>query len=306
MRPSLAWMIRAVSAFLVALAIFAAAQTARADSPTEKEVQELQRKAVQEDFLNVDYPSAIQKLKSALGRCGADRCGAPVRAAVLRDLGAMQILAGGVEEGRANFALAVAADSSLELDPGVQERLPRRGVENGKGGGERLRLGRREQQLRGPGAHRGGAAAGSPPGAGDKHTVAREQATKTPGPVDALAGAECPPDFPGCNSKKQGGVDCNKDRECQSNACVGGKCENKKGGGDDCESDPECASGSCSAGKCSAAQKAIGEECEVNDECDSGSCKEGKCQGGGPARGVPPGVGRRRARARYRAGARPG
>ena len=92
-----------------------------------------------------------------------------------------------------------------------------------------------------------------------------------------LAGAECPPDFPGCNSKKGSGEDCDKDAQCTSNACVGGKCaEQEEGRGDDCEKDDECSSGTCSDNECSD-KKGAGDDCENDDECDSGSCKEGKC-----------------------------
>ena len=96
-----------------------------------------------------------------------------------------------------------------------------------------------------------------------------------------LAGAECPPDFPGCNSKKGAGEDCDKDKQCSSNSCVGGKCAEKKAGGDDCEKDDECASGSCSDSKCTEAKKSGGQDCESDDECDSGSCKDSKCSSGG-------------------------
>jgi hypothetical protein len=65
-----------------------------------------------------------------------------------------------------------------------------------------------------------------------------------------LAGAECPPNFPGCKNGKPTGDDCEKNAECASNACVGGKCEEKRGASEDCEKDDECQSGSCKEGKC--------------------------------------------------------
>jgi hypothetical protein len=65
-----------------------------------------------------------------------------------------------------------------------------------------------------------------------------------------LAGAECPPNFPGCKQGKAAGEDCEKNADCGSNACVGGKCEDKKGTDEDCEKDDECASGTCKDGKC--------------------------------------------------------
>jgi hypothetical protein len=92
---------------------------------------------------------------------------------------------------------------------------------------------------------------------------------------------ECPPGFPGCNAKKGVGEDCDKDAQCASNSCVGGKCAEKKSGGEQCQSDDECASGSCSEGQCTEAKKGAGAECESDDQCDSGSCKEGTCAGGG-------------------------
>jgi hypothetical protein len=113
------------------------------------------------------------------------------------------------------------------------------------------------------------------------------------GPAPALPGqdppkqcsemstAECPPDFPGCNSKKAIGDDCDKDSQCASNSCVAGKCAEKKAGGDDCQTDDECASGSCSDSKCTNAKKSEGDDCDTDDECDSGTCKEGKCKGSG-------------------------
>ena len=103
-------------ALLLAAMIVCVTSAALADAGTEKEVATLQRKAIQEDFLNLDFPSAIKLLQSAIVKCGADKCGNPVRGSLLRDLGAMQILGGAVEEGKANFALAVASDPSLELD----------------------------------------------------------------------------------------------------------------------------------------------------------------------------------------------
>jgi hypothetical protein len=92
--------------------------------------------------------------------------------------------------------------------------------------------------------------------------------------------AECPPDFPGCKAKKAVGEDCDKDAQCTTNSCVGGKCAEKKSGGEECQSDDECSSGSCAGGQCTEAKKGEGEDCESDDACDSGSCKGGKCSGG--------------------------
>jgi hypothetical protein len=105
-----------------------------------------------------------------------------------------------------------------------------------------------------------------------------------------LAGAECPPDFPGCNNKKNIGEDCDRDTQCTSGSCVGGKCAEKKSGGEECSKDDECTSGTCTDGKCTAAKKGDGEDCESDNECESDSCKESKCSGGGGAGGKFPRV----------------
>ncbi|HEY3822425.1 MAG TPA: hypothetical protein VGL81_34905 [Polyangiaceae bacterium] len=354
-----------VVASLVTVPAFAA------DAKVEKEAQALQKKAIEEDSLNTDYPSAVKKLQSAAAKCDGDKCSPAIKGAVLRDLGAMQILAGNDGDGRASFAQAIAVDAQLDLDPAYKT--------------PQLEAVWNEVKKKGPAAPAGGGTeAPVPPGqqpSGDfAHTPAPEAPVRTPLPIYAeysgseqiarviakykatgmsdwkpieltkmgtgygglipckdvtqgtmsyyiqgfnpgndpvatsgsrnkpytvpvkaqitgpapslpgqdapkqcgeLAGAECPPDFPGCNSKKGSGDDCDKDSQCSSNACVGGKCAEKKSGGDDCEKDDECASGSCSDSKCTAAKKAEGDDCESSDECDSGSCKEGKCSGGG-------------------------
>ncbi len=354
-----------VVASLVAVPAFAA------DARIEKEAQALQKKAIEEDNLNVDYPAAVKKLQTAVAKCDGDKCSPPIKGAILRDLGAMQILAGNDGDGRASFAQAIAVDASLDLDPAyktpqleatwneVKKKAP--APPAGGGGGEPVATGQQpsgdfahtpapEAPVRTPlpiyaeysgseqiarviakykapgmtdwkpielpkmGTGFGGLIpckdvmqgvvsyyiqgfnAGNDPvatsGSRNKpYTVAVKAQITGPAPslpgqdppkqCSELTGAECPPDFPGCNSKKSSGEDCDKDAQCTSNACVGGKCAEKKGGGDDCEKDDECQSGSCSDSKCTSAKKSSGEECDKDDECDSDSCKEGKCSGGG-------------------------
>lgn len=348
------------------------ASVASADPGTEAAAKALQKKAIEEDFLNLDYASAIKKLQAASAKCDGDKCSAAVKGAVLRDLGAMQVLAGNEGDGRTSFGQAIALDATLELDPSyknpqleaVWNDVKKKAPAGGGGGGG------------------GGTPPPGPPPAGDfAHTAPTEELVRTPlavyaeysggetlarvivkykgagmgdwkplelkkmgdtgwgglipckdvtqgtmsyyiqgfnaanDPVatsgsrnkpfsvpvkaqiagdppalpgqdppkqcDALAGAECPPDFPGCNSKKGSGEDCDKNDQCTSNSCVGGKCAEKKSGGEDCSTDDECASGSCSDSKCTEAKKAEGDDCDTGDECASGSCKEGKCTAGG-------------------------
>jgi hypothetical protein len=88
-----------------------------ADPKAEKEAQALQKKAIEEDYLNVDYAAAVKNLKAAAQRCGADGCKPTVKAAILRDLGSMQILGGTIDEGKLSYTQSLGLDSTLDLDP---------------------------------------------------------------------------------------------------------------------------------------------------------------------------------------------
>jgi hypothetical protein len=87
-----------------------------ADATIEKQAQVLQKKAIEEDNLNLNYPEAIKKLATAISKCGPDKCGATLKGTLYRDLGAMLILNGSVDDGRSAFAKALGLDPSLELD----------------------------------------------------------------------------------------------------------------------------------------------------------------------------------------------
>ncbi len=98
---------------------------------------------------------------------------------------------------------------------------------------------------------------------------------------------ECPPDFPGCGSKKKpGGEDCSKNSDCESNSCSDEKCVDKKATGDECASDSECTSGTCASGKCEG-KKSEGEDCDSDEDCDSNRCKESKCAASGASGKAP-------------------
>jgi hypothetical protein len=112
---------RARRLFLLCTLLLAATalvgQAMAADPKVEKEAEALQKKSIDEDYLNVDFGAAIKKLQTALAKCDGDKCKPSLKGALLRDLGAMQILAGSVDEGKANFVRALGAESALELDP---------------------------------------------------------------------------------------------------------------------------------------------------------------------------------------------
>jgi hypothetical protein len=148
-----------------------------ADARVEREAKALQKKAIEEDNLNVNYAAAIKKLLTAVSRCGGDRCSAPLRASLLRDLGAMELLAGSVEAGKGHFAQALRLDPSLDLDPAYKNPMLE-GVWN-------------EVKSKGDGAQRPAAAA-PPSSAGDfTHAPPTEGQVRTPLAIYAeYAGSE--------------------------------------------------------------------------------------------------------------------
>jgi hypothetical protein len=373
--------------FFFALATLFTA-SAFGDAATEKAAQALQKKAIEEDNLNVNYPAAIKKLQAGINKCGADKCGPKLRAALVRDLGAMQVLNGDVPAGQASFDQAAGMDATMQLDPSYANPtlngMWAASVKKAGGGGTAPpSTGSSSGGTKPPSGSSGGA---SQPSGDFVHSPPPEALERTPLPVyveysgsekltrvtvkykgfgmtdwkpldlpkvgsgfgalipckdvtqgnfqyyvqgyandDNVAtsgsrnkpfvvpvkkeiagdppalpgqdppkqcaesvGVECPPDFPGCNNpKKDDGEDCDKDNECKSSSCVGGKCVSKKSSGEDCEKDDECSSGSCADGKCAEGQaqkKGAGEDCETDGECESGTCKNSKCEGGAKAK----------------------
>ena len=144
-RRHLSWIVCLVS--VVAGVVIAAPNVALAADPKiEKEAQALQKKAIEEDNLNVNYAGAIKKLQSAVAKCDGDKCNSSLKASLLRDLGAMQVLNGNVDEGKASFGQAIGMDSSIELDPsyknpqleGIWNEVKKKG---GGGGGAPMKAG---------------------------------------------------------------------------------------------------------------------------------------------------------------------
>jgi hypothetical protein len=107
---------RLLPCLLVGFMSLAARPAMGADPNIEKQVQLLQKRAIEEDNLNLNYPEAIKKLATGISKCDGDKCSQALKGALYRDLGAMLILGGSVEDGRAAFAKALGLDPSLELD----------------------------------------------------------------------------------------------------------------------------------------------------------------------------------------------
>jgi hypothetical protein len=107
----------ALGALALVVVALVAVPALASDPKTEKAAQALQKKAIEEDNLNLNYAGAIKKLQSAIGKCGPSKCSPAIKGSLLRDLGAMQVLAGSADEGKASFSQALGLDATLELDP---------------------------------------------------------------------------------------------------------------------------------------------------------------------------------------------
>jgi hypothetical protein len=163
---------RRLLTLLVFIAVcIVAAPASAADPRVERDAKALQKKAIEEDNLNVNYAAAVKKLQSAVTKCGNDRCSASLKAALLRDLGAMQLLSGNVDGGKANFALAVRLDASLDLDPAYKNPMLE-GIwtdVKSKGGAGAA-----------PSAPAGGSSGGAPASGDFTHTPPPEALVRTP------------------------------------------------------------------------------------------------------------------------------
>jgi hypothetical protein len=162
------------------------ARPAFADAKTEAAAKGLQKKAMDEDYLATEFAKAQDKLDKAVAACGADKCSAPLRAQLHRDLGVVQI--GGQldkEKGIGNFVAAIKADPTIALDPDLRTKdldaafaEAKKRAAGGGGGGAAA------------GGGGGAAAAGGQPAGDFVHEPAAEQTIRTPIPVYVEYGGE--------------------------------------------------------------------------------------------------------------------
>lgn len=113
----------AVSFWLfLALALSTATASAQ-NAKVEASAKALQKKAMDEDYLATEFAKGQDKLEKALAACGTDKCSAPLRASLKRDLGVVQI--GGQldkEKGINNFVEAMKLDPAVALDPDLRTK----------------------------------------------------------------------------------------------------------------------------------------------------------------------------------------
>jgi hypothetical protein len=141
---------------------FAVTSTAWAGAREEAAAKAALTHAVAEHHAH-HYGRALEVLSKAEKACEPDRCSPSTLAALLRDMGTMQLLDGDEDKARGNFSAALAFDSSIDLNPAYAANDVR-AIWN---------------ELKSPGA----APAASQPSGDFDHTPAQEQKKDVPLPV---------------------------------------------------------------------------------------------------------------------------
>jgi hypothetical protein len=105
-------------------------------APKDAAATKLQRDAMDNDYLATNFAEAEKKLKQAIKICGTKDCSPGVLAKLHRDLGVVYI--GGMnkkDDGKAEFAAAIAADASVALDKDLTTPDIQKAFDEAKSGG---------------------------------------------------------------------------------------------------------------------------------------------------------------------------
>lgn len=189
----------------VAISSTLSAGPARAASQ-DAEAQELADQAIFTDYLQLDFKAAESKLKRAIEVCEKGSCSRTVQAQVYRDLAVIYVT--GLkrsDEGRELLVKALRLDSRVALDADLTTPELIRVFEAAQEEAARPP----EEPRQAP--SRTGSAAGAQPEApaAEELAVAEAPADEAPPPSGSLddGSADCPPDFPGCESIADEGED---------------------------------------------------------------------------------------------------
>lgn len=150
----------------------AAAAAPSADhSKIEAQARALQKKAMDEDYLTLNFDKATDKLKQAIAKCGADKCAANLRALLRRDLSVIYSASSKKDLALASMVDALKADGAIQLDPNFKTKeIEAIYLEAKKGSG-------------GGGSSAVATGGGTPPAGDFTHTPVDEQVIRTPLPI---------------------------------------------------------------------------------------------------------------------------
>ena len=202
-RPT--WHRRAWTAAITAFALWLCSRPAIAE-PHDTAAQKMREGAMYTDYIQLDFAVAEKKLNIAVALCQAPTdCSHTVRAELFLDAGILDFAQQKTDEGKAQFAKAVAENPTITLSkdfstPDLEKELA---AAKGQAGVAKAAVPLAE-------------APPSKPEAKPEATEA-EPAPKKEAP--AVKDADCPPGFPGCNAEP---TPCDTDAECLN----GQKCVN--------------------------------------------------------------------------------
>ena len=100
----------------IALGLLLVTEHARADRRTETAAVEALKRA-DDDYLQSDFAKALRRLQVAERACGEASCTNPTHAALLRDIGTMELRLGHAETAASAFRRAAKLDPAIELNP---------------------------------------------------------------------------------------------------------------------------------------------------------------------------------------------
>jgi hypothetical protein len=163
-RPRLTVLAAVVSALVLLFSSPAWAQ----NKAVESAAKALQKKAMDEDYLNVDLDKAAERLNQAISKCGSDKCSANLRALLRRDLATVYMAGNKKDEALATMIDALKIDGSITLDANFRTKELDgiyAAAKKGGGGGSTAPSG------------------GGTPSGDFTHTPASEQAVRTPLPI---------------------------------------------------------------------------------------------------------------------------
>jgi hypothetical protein len=112
----------AATAIVAALALLWPTAAQAQSHGGEAAARALQKKAMEDDFLNTDFDKAADKMGQALAKCGTDKCGVQLRAQLKRDLSAVLSAAGKHDPALAAMIDALKIDASIKLDPNFKTK----------------------------------------------------------------------------------------------------------------------------------------------------------------------------------------
>jgi hypothetical protein len=105
---------RAWTGWIALIVTLLVATSVRA-APKDETVLKLDQSAIDEDYLGMQFPDSVRKLRQGIAICGRTGCSTKVVAQLHRDLGVVYVGWKKTDEGKAHFLEALRFDPSIEL-----------------------------------------------------------------------------------------------------------------------------------------------------------------------------------------------